>query len=493
MTNLPKSWLALKLGDVVEYGATEKVEPDQIGVHTWVLELEDIERDTSRIIDRRSYLQRLPKSAKNRFHSGDVLYGKLRPYLNKVIRAPGCGVCTTEIVPLRGNLAVDTNFLFYWLRHPLFLRYVSDASHGVNMPRLGTEAGRNAPFVLAPRAEQERIAEKLDISLARVTACKERLDRASSILQRFRQAVLSAAVSGRLTADWRKEHSCDKEHPTGGDVTTGTGCATSLTTNQADLDSKHATEAPWRISSKWRWASAADVCEFITKGTTPAKEKMKGAGEVPFIKVYNLTFNGKLDFSVDPTFVSRDVHIGELKRSIVRPGDVLMNIVGPPLGKVSVVPPTYAEWNINQAIARFRPSEAIVSSFLTICLMSPELTAYAARRAKATAGQFNLTLEVCRGLPIPLPCKGEQREIVDAVQRLFALADRLESRLTVMSGIATKLTPGLIGKAFRGELVPQDPNDEPAVELLERLRSSLSATTNAPRHGQRSQKMGQNV
>ena len=105
---------------------------------------------------------------------------------------------------------------------------------------------------------------------------------------------------------------------------------------------------------------AEQVSAFITKGTTPKAHKLHSErvkeAPVPFIKVYNLTFDGTLDFSVKPTFISSNTHSRELARSIVIPGDVLMNIVGPPLGKVSVVPKEFPEWNINQAVARcYRP------------------------------------------------------------------------------------------------------------------------------------------
>src|SRR5207249_1859770 len=136
-------------------------------------------------------------------------------------------------------------------------------------------------------------------------------------------------------------------------------------------------------------------CEFITKGTTPKANKLfSGAGDVPFIKVYNLTFDGTLDFSINPTFVSKETHAGELARSKVFPGDVLMNIVGPPLGKVSIVPDAFPEWNMNQAVARFRPLEFCDRKYLSIALRTEGVLSWAVKRAKATAGQFNLTLEI---------------------------------------------------------------------------------------------------
>ena len=201
---IPEAWAICALGDVLDYGRTDKAEPSEIPEDAWILELEEIERDTSRLLKRVYFSDRKSKSTKNRFRAGEVLYGKLRPYLNKVIRADQHGYCSTEIIPLRETSAIDGGYLFHWLKSPTFLTYVGEVSHGLNMPRLGTQAGRKAPLVLAPFNEQRRIADKLHAVLARVDACRERLDRVLAILKRFRQSVLAAAASGKLTEDWRE-------------------------------------------------------------------------------------------------------------------------------------------------------------------------------------------------------------------------------------------------------------------------------------------------
>jgi type I restriction enzyme S subunit len=447
--DLPTTWALTNLGSVVNYGNTNKAEPNDIADGDWILELEDIEKDSSRLLQKITFLQRQSKSTKNHFQAGDVLYGKLRPYLNKVLIAGESGYCTTEILPLKAGSHIDNRYLFYWLKHPVFLKYVEAESHGMNMPRLGTETGKAAPFVLAPRNEQTRIANQLDTLLTRVQACNDRFDATPALLKRFRNSVLAAAVSGRLTGDLRSEDS---------------------------IAHNSTTSSLWRIPASWRWVRADEVTGFITKGTTPSKEKMtSGRGEVPYIKVYNLGFDGRLDFSVDPTFVDSTTHSVDLKRSITLPGDVLMNIVGPPLGKVAIVPDSHQEWNINQAIARFRPVQGLLSPYLAHCLMSKELISYAVSQAKATVGQLNLTLEICRALPIPMPPEKEQTEIVRRVEVLFALADRIEARCTAARIQAQRLTPLVLAKAFRGELVPQDPNDEPTSALLARIASAKAA------------------
>jgi type I restriction enzyme S subunit len=146
-----------------------------------------------------------------------------------------------------------------------------------------------------------------------------------------------------------------------------------------------------------------------------------------------------------------------------------MNIVGPPLGKIAILPGTYPEWNINQAITLFRPSSLISSSWIYLVLCEGEAIRSVMDRTKGSVGQVNISLSQCRAFDFPVPSIDEQDEIVRRVESLFAFADRLEARLSRARTAAERLTPALLAKAFRGELVPQDPEDEPAAELLKRL------------------------
>lgn len=121
---------------------------------------------------------------------------------------------------------------------------------------------------------------------------------------------------------------------------------------------------------------ASEVCDFITKGTTPpAKDILSDESDetVPYLKVYNLSMTGELLFHQDPQYISKEIHEEKLARSKVYPNDVLMNIVGPPLGKFAFVTDEYPEWNINQAIAIFRAKERILPKFLLAALMQEKV------------------------------------------------------------------------------------------------------------------------
>ena len=105
----------------------------------------------------------------------------------------------------------------------------------------------------------------------------------------------------------------------------------------------------------WTWSFTDQICELVTTGNTPKQAEMSDQhGEIPYIKIHNLTKKGTLDYSGRIVFISRETHQDKLKKSKIFPGDVLMNIVGPPLGKVAIVPNSYPEWNTNQNVCIFR-------------------------------------------------------------------------------------------------------------------------------------------
>ncbi|XUT54499.1 restriction endonuclease subunit S [Xanthomonas oryzae pv. oryzae] len=440
VSELPGGWAELKLGDVVNYADNTTVQPDAMQEDAWLLELEDIERDSSRILAYETVGKRKPQSAKNSFHAGDVLYGKLRPYLNKVVRADRNGYSSSEIMAIKPN-QLDGGYLFHYLKSPRFRDYVQAVTHGVRMPRLGTEQAKAAPFLLPPLAEQKRIAQKLDALLAQVDTFKARIDAIPALLKRFRQSVINHGVSGSLALD-----------------------------QHASFD-----------TTTWRNMRAEDVCTKVQSGGTP-KEGFTTEG-IPFLKVYNIV-DGIIEFEYRPQYIAADIHQGSCRKSITIPGDVLMNIVGPPLGKIAVVPQGVDEWNINQAITLFRPSESISSAWIHLVLLEGTNIRRVSQETKGSAGQVNISLSQCRDFVFPVPPTQIQDEIVRRVEQLFAYADQLEAKVAAAQQRIDALTQSLLAKAFRGELVPQDPGDEPASVLLERIRAQRAAAPK-PKRGRK--------
>ncbi len=203
------------------------------------------------------------------------------------------------------------------------------------------------------------------------------------------------------------------------------------------------------LPATWVWASALEICECVENGNTPSPHEMTdGNGDVPFLKVYNLTKTGELDFTVKPTFISRQIHEQKLQRSRIFPQDVLMNIVGPPLGKVSLVTDQYPEWNTNQAVVLFRAGKALLPRYLTICLLSDAVLNWITRQAQATVGQSNISVSKSRALPIPLPPLDEQHRIVAKVDELMALCDQLEAQLTQSQTDSRRLLEAVLEAAL---------------------------------------------
>ncbi len=159
---VPESWCWCRLGDLVPFGQCENAEPNEIEDDAWILDLEDIEKDSGRILQFKTKKEVDSKSTKHIFNKGYVLYSKLRPYLNKCVIAPQDGYCTSEILPLNFGKLINNKFAQTFLMSPYFVDYTDSLSFGVKMPRLGTEDGKKALVPLPPLEEQEEIVKKVE-------------------------------------------------------------------------------------------------------------------------------------------------------------------------------------------------------------------------------------------------------------------------------------------------------------------------------------------
>lgn len=196
-------WTVSNLGKEFNYGKCQKKNPDEIFSDEWVLELEDIEKDTSKLLVKVYNSERKVKSTKNIFEKGDVLYGKLRPYLNKIILADDNGVCTTEIIPIKTNDKILKNYLFYWLKSPYFSNFVNQLTYGINMPRLGTADGKKILFVYPNLEEQQQIVHQVEHYFALADEIEHQTKLAQEKVNYLTQSILAKAFRGELTANWR--------------------------------------------------------------------------------------------------------------------------------------------------------------------------------------------------------------------------------------------------------------------------------------------------
>lgn len=200
--DIPDSWKWVKLGDCTGYAQTkEKVSPKDITGDMWSLDLEDVQKDTGAILVKTKASERKISGDKVKFHKGQVLYSKLRPYLKKILVAPDEGICTPELVPFDTYL-IDENYIAYVLRSPHIDYVINSVTYGVKMPRVGTDTMTNLLIPLPPLAEQKRIVAKIEELLPyidRYAASYERLKQVNTEFpEDMKKSVLQYAIQGKL-------------------------------------------------------------------------------------------------------------------------------------------------------------------------------------------------------------------------------------------------------------------------------------------------------
>ena len=370
-------------------------------------------------------------STKQLVEHNDVLISKINPRINRVWQVgPPMGlrqIASSEWIGFR-NPQMDARFFRYYFTGPIFRDLLCSDVTGVggSLTRAQPKRVSGFPLPVAPVNEQKRIADKLDTVLTRVDAVSARLARVAPLLKRFRQSVLAAATSGRLTEEWRLAQGLKQ------------GTETTL----------QAICMPDRV---------------ITYGVVKLGDETPDG--TPCLRTSNVRW---LRFELDGMKLIDPNLSAEYGRTVLRGGEVLANVRGT-LGGVAVATDEMAGWNVSREVAVVPVDQALASSaYISLWIASDECQRWLTGVTKGVA-YTGINIEDLRTLPLKLPLKEEQFEIVRRVETLFAFADRLEARLKAAQTATGRLTPALLAKAFRGELVPQDPNDEPASELLRRL------------------------
>ena len=196
--DIPDGWSWTRLITICPYGETTKINANNITDNEWILELEDIEKDTGKILSYVLKSERQSVSQKHKFCKGQLLYSKLRPYLNKVLIAPKDGYCTSEILPLTLYGNISPEYIRTFLMSDTFLAYVDLISYGVKMPRLGTEDGKRSLIALPPLQEQFRIDTKLQESLEKIEYLKLHSNESEKIIKTIKSKILDLAIRGKL-------------------------------------------------------------------------------------------------------------------------------------------------------------------------------------------------------------------------------------------------------------------------------------------------------
>lgn len=392
-SELPKGWNKVKLLDIADL-STGKVDANhstEDGLYPFFTCASEPMKSPDYSFDDESVI--VPGNGAN---VGCVLYynGKFQAYQRTYV------LSNIKIVPKY----LYYHFLRYWEERTEnnqfgsatnYVKLINFANYIVDMPS---------------STEQKQIAEKLDKLFDQIETIKKASNKIPELLKNFRQQVLTYAVTGKLTKEWRKERQLDE----------------------------------------WHTELAKDCCEKVQSGGTPKGGQFALSG-IPFLKVYNIVGN-KIDFESEPQYVSEEIQNSQIKKSITYPGDVIMNIVGPPLNKVAIIPDTYKEWNINQAITLFRPKEYLNNQYLYYFFCEGASVNSVLDKTRGVVGQVNISLSQCREFAISIPPMEEQLEIVKRVQTLFDILDDVERRYNVLCEKLEKLPQALLCKAFKGEL-----------------------------------------
>lgn len=382
----------------------------------------------------------------------------------------GDAVVNEHVFICRPSPSVEPRFLFSYLmskegQERILENFQGSAQGGINL-----SFAPNTEVPLAPLPEQRRIVAKLEKLLAKVGACQERLNKIPAILKRFRQSVLAAACSGRLTIDWRNEQ---KHLDTSNEFLERVKIQRKYYIDKSyELNKRKRFKEPMAVNldglphipSTWSWATVEQLSSKVVDGVHRKPNYVKSG--IPFLTVRNLTAGPGISFD-HCSYVTPEDHEEFTKRANPEKGDILVTKDGT-LGVIRLVE-TDQVFSIFVSLALIKPAIRTFGPYLVIALSSPQIQQ---RIIFTGTGLQHIHLRDLRIVPIPIPPESEQQEIVRRVEALLKIADKIEERYKTAKNYIDKLTQSILAKAFRGELVPQDPNDEPASVLLERIKAS---------------------
>lgn len=476
---IPPSWCWVRLGEITNYGSPTKA--GAIHADSWVLDLEDIEKGSGRLLNRVRHSDRPSISEKNAFNTGDVLYGKLRPYLNKVLVADEPGVCSSELVPFRCHGDWDPGYFKLALSSPMFLRYVNARSYGMKMPRLGTDDARRSVLPLPPLQEQARIVARVDelMRLCDDLEAKGRLEaeRQARLLETLLGTLTESTTAKELSANWKRvaEHfdqlfdrveavdalekallqlavrgllvpqdpndepaslllrriRSDKERL----------MIEGRIKRDKPLPSLDAGEAPFELPTGWSWVRLGSIAGVERGGSPrPIEAFLTDSPEgLNWIKIGDTEKGGKYITSTREKIRPE----GLSKTRKVYPGDFLltnsMSFGRPYISQI--------EGCIHDGWLRISPPSSLDKDYLYLLLSSSFMRELFIAAAAGGVVQ-NLNADKVRGVPIPMPPLAEQARIVTRAAELRRLCADLRKRLERRSVSQAALADALIDQAL---------------------------------------------
>lgn len=412
---IPENWCWTRLKVLVE--ASKEKTNDFSNGDTKYVGLEHIEKDGG-IIGYSSATE--VKSLKAIFHVGQILYGKLRPYLNKHDIAGFEGVCSTDILVFDTKNCADSRYVNYFFNQRYFIEYVVSNSKGINLPRVSESIILEAICPLPPLTEQRRIVDRIESLFAKLDEAKEKAQAVVGGFELRKSAILHKAFTGELTKQWRKEH--------------GVG-----------LDS-------------WKRKKYSEFCNIVRGGSPrPAGSPEFYGGNIPFMKVADITRN------TGPYVNSTEYTIKEAglkKTRMVHANTLLLTNSGATLGVPAIC--TF-DTTFNDGIAAFLglDSEYLLFHYYFWTSKTAEL-----RGINKGAAQPNLNTDIIGSVEINMPKEAEQKEIIHIIDKLLDKEQQAKEAAEAVLAQIDAMKKAILARAFRGELGTNDPAEEWAGELV---------------------------
>ena len=433
---LPDGWAWARLGVICPYGENKAVSADLIDETSWILDLEDIEKETGVIKKYATKSKRNSVSNKYSFYKGQLLYSKLRPYLNKVVIAPKDGYCTTEILPLTFYGNIYSPYMQLFIMSPTFLTYVNMISYGVKMPRLGTNDGKNAIIAIPPIKEQKRIRDKFDIITPLFDIIQKNINNLNNEVTAIKSKILDLAIRGKLVPqdpndepasvlleriraekeELIKQGKIKRDKKESVIFKGDDNSYYRLTSDNKRYD----VSAPFDLPDCWEWTTFPTVAH-VELGKTLDKVKNTGT-YYPYLRSVNVQW-GYVDLS---DVKEMKFEPEEIERYTIKKNDLLI-CEGGDVGRCCV-------WNKNEsilyqnAIHRVRFYNSINCNFYMYFMMYLEAKGTLKRISNGVTIK-HLTNTVLSNITIPLPPLAEQERIVNAVETLFAQIDKISEQI----------------------------------------------------------------
>ena len=390
------------LGEISNYGINTSVKVEEIDDNNWVLELEDIEKDSAKLIQKLSKNKREIKGTRHKFYKGNILYSKLRTYLNKVLIASEDGYCTTEIMPFDTYGILSNEYICHVLRSSYFLDYTLQCGYGVKMPRLSTTDACNGVIPLPPLHEQYRIVKEIKRWFTLISMIEKEKDNLRETIKQAKAKVLDLAIHGKLVPqnpnDEPASELLKRINPKAEIIT----------------DNGHYQKLPegWCLTilgSIGTWQS----------GATPSRlRKDYYGGNIPWLKTGDL--NDGIITNI-PEFITEKA-LEETSVKLNPTDSILIAMYGATIGKIGILsfPAT-----TNQACCACLDYK-IDKMYIFYFLLSNRINFVSMGGGGA---QPNISKEKIVNTTFPLPPLAEQKRIVSKIEELFNQLDMIEESL----------------------------------------------------------------